>query len=257
VPEEVVLRRLWPAAGELDDAGLVDAYAPADRSVPSLRMNFVTSADGAVTVAGLSEELTTEADQHVFRTLRMLSDVVLVGAGTLREEGYQPLRVDESRQRWRRDHGLPPNPVLAVVSHRLADLSMMDTFRAAPVRPIVLTHASAPPDRRAALAEVADVLSCGTDSVDLPAALAALTERGLPQVVCEGGPHLFGSLHAAGVLDELCLSISPLLVGAGPGRIIAGPAAPVQDLDLRHLLASSDGTLFARYALRRRPAVTT
>jgi riboflavin biosynthesis pyrimidine reductase len=257
VPGERAVRRLWPAPAELDFAGLAAAYAPADRSVPLLRMNFVTSADGAVTVAGLAKQLTTSADQHVFRTLRMLSDVVLVGAGTLREEGYQPLRVDEARQRWRREHGLPANPVLAVVSHRLAGLSTMDTFRSAPVRPIVITHESAPADARAELSTVADVVVAGTGTVDLPAAVAALAARGLRQVVCEGGPHLFGALHAAGAVDELCLSVSPLLVGAGPGRIVAGPAAPVEDLRLHHLLAADDGSLFARYVVRRGTQVAT
>lgn len=245
------MRRLWPAPGELDFAGLTAAYAPADRSVPLLRMNFVTSVDGAVTVAGLAKELTTGADQHVFRTLRMLSDVVLVGAGTLRAEGYQPLRVDEARQRWRREHGLPPNPVLAVVSNRLAELSTMDTFRAAPVRPVVITHRAAPAYQRAELSTMATIMLAGTDIVDLPAALAELAARGLRHVLCEGGPHLFGSLRAAGAVDELCLSVSPVLAGAGAGRVIAGPAAPVEDLDLRHLLAAPDGSLFARYTVRR------
>jgi riboflavin biosynthesis pyrimidine reductase len=249
--EEAVVRRLWPDPAVLDDAALVAGYAPADRSVPLVRMNFVTSLDGAVTVAGLSDGLTTTADQHVFRTLRMLSDVVLVGAGTLRAERYQPLRVDEARQRWRVEHGLPANPVLAVVSNRLAELSTMDTFTAAPVRPIVFTHAASPPGGRAELAAVADVVVCGDDRVvDLPAAVAALAGRGLPQVLCEGGPHLFGALDAAGVVDELCLSVSPLLVGAGAGRIIAGQTSPAAaDLAVRQVLSADDGTLFLRYAV--------
>ncbi|MGW4297839.1 dihydrofolate reductase family protein, partial [Micromonospora chersina] len=83
---------------------------------------------------------------------------------------------------------------------------------------------------------------------DLAAGLAELRRRGLGQLLCEGGPHLFGALTAADLVDELCLTVAPLLAGAGPGRITAGDASPPRHLPLRHVLAAADGVLMLRYA---------
>lgn len=236
------------AGDQLTEEELIAAYAVDDRAVPHLRVNMVTSLDGAVTLGGLSGGLSSKDDQDLLGRLRMLADVVLVGAGTLRAEGYNGLRLGESRRAWRLAQGLPENPVLAVVSARLdldpANLALAD----APVRPIVITRAGAPAERRAALAAVADVLVCGQDEVDLAAAVAALTSRGLCQVVSEGGPQLLGALTAADLVDELCLSVSPLLAGAGAGRITAGvPAVQAHRLVPKHVLSSDDGFLFLRY----------
>jgi riboflavin biosynthesis pyrimidine reductase len=245
--------RLWPDPDPdpLDDEALTSLYAPADRSRPLLRVNFVTSVDGAVEVEGFSAGLfsaglSRDADLRIFGLLRMTCDALLVGAGTLRHEGYRALRLDERRRAWRRDHGLAEYPTLVIVSGALELAPSNPALAEAPVRPIVLTHASAPVDRRAALEPVADVLTAGDDEVDLAAGVSRLTERGLPQVLCEGGPHLFGALAAAGVVDEVCLTLSPLLAGAGAGRIVAGPTAPPHRLALGHVLASAD-VLLLRY----------
>jgi riboflavin biosynthesis pyrimidine reductase len=243
------MRRLSTVdAAELTETELIEAYQVDDRAVPHLRMNFVTSLDGAVAVDGRSKGLSSKEDQAMLARLRMLSDVVLVGAGTVRVEAYNPLRLAAERREWRRSRGLSDNPVLALVSARL-DLDPADRYLAeAPVRPLVITHAAAPPDRRAALAEVADVLVCGDTEVEAAEALAKLAARGLPQVLCEGGPHLFGSLTAADLVDELCLSLSPLLTGPGSGRITAGPVTTTaRRLVPRSVLAADDGTLFLRY----------
>lgn len=237
----------------LDDAGLAALYAPDDRAVPAVRVNFVSSVDGAVTLDGHSEGLSSPADKRVFGVLRMLCDALLVGAGTLRNEGYRSLRLDERRRAWRRDHGLAEYPPLVVVSARLDLDPAHPALADAPVRPVVVTHARAPAQARAALGAVADVLALGDPVVDLPAALAALRARGLRQVLCEGGPVLFGSLAAAGLVDEVCLSISPLLAGAGAGRIIAGPPqlpGGARRYALRHALVAGD-LLLLRYV---RPA---
>jgi riboflavin biosynthesis pyrimidine reductase len=182
----------------------------------------------------------------VFGLLRMFCDVLLVGAGTLRQEGYGPLRLDPARQRWRRAAGLTPWPVLTVVSSRLALDPEHPAFTQAPVRPIVLTHGGSPVARRRGLATVADVVVAGDAEVDLTAARTALVERGLPQVLCEGGPHLFGSLLAADLVDELCLTVSPLLTGPGSGRIIAGPGSAPHRLRLGSVFYA-DGNLLLRY----------
>jgi riboflavin biosynthesis pyrimidine reductase len=239
-----VIRQL----SDLTDDDVIATYQVDDRSKPHLRSNFVSSVDGAVAIEGQSKSLSTKADQEVFGKLRMLSDVVLVGAGTVRAEGYNPLKLGAERRKWRQAHDLPENPTLAVVSARLDLDPVNPVFAESPIRPIILTHAAAPPDRREALSEVADVLVCGESEVDLPTVIATLAERGLPQILSEGGPRLLGALTAADLVDEMCFSLVPLLAGPGSGRITAGPDSTVaRKLVLRSALLADDGTLLMRY----------
>ena len=229
---------------------LLEAYAIADRGVPTVRMNFVMSLDGAVTIEGRSGGLGDEHDRLAMQVLRTLADVVLVGAGTVRVVGYGGLQVDEADAAWRRAHGLASQPRVAVVSSRL-DLGPEHPFFARAVdRPIVVTHAAAPSDRRAALAEVADVFVCGDEAVDLEAMLAALAAAGLPQVLCEGGPHLFGALIEADLVGELCLSLSPTLVAGDAGRIARGAPEVARSMRLVHAIPAGD-LLLLRYARSR------
>ncbi|MEU1810507.1 pyrimidine reductase family protein [Micromonospora aurantiaca (nom. illeg.)] len=252
------IERIWPApvTGALTDPQLTALYGRA--AGPHLRVNFVASADGAVTLDGYSAGLSGEPDKRVFGLLRMLCDGLVVAAGTLRHEGYRAVRLSPERRAWRREQGLAEFPTLVVVSGSLDLDPAQAAFADAPVRPIVLTHADAVPPP--GLADVADVVRCGTDHadapgrVDLAAGLAELRRRGLDQLLCEGGPHLFGALTAADLVDELCLTVTPLLAGAGPGRITAGDASVPRHLPLRHVLAAADGVLMLRYA--RDPAET-
>ena len=238
------MRALTAGAGPVD---LTEAYAM-DR--PSLRVNFVASADGAVTLDGRSGGLGNPTDQHLLGLLRQLADVLVVGAGTLRAEGYGPLVLDAAATAWRAARGLPAHPRLAVVSARLDGLGPdHPSFAGAPVRPLVITVGTAPEDRRRALADVADVLICGTETLDAAGLPALLADRGLPGVLCEGGPTLFGALAAADRVDELCLTLSPWLTGAGAGRIVAGPPTVPRPLALRHVL-TDDELLFLRYTRR-------
>lgn len=233
--------QLWPATDAPPD--LTALYrTPAD---PWLRLNFVASLDGAGSVAGRSEPLSGPADKRVFGVLRMLCDALLVGAGTLREEGYHALRLDEQRRAWRVAHGMSEYPTLVVVSGRAHLDPGHRALAEAPVRPIVVTRAGASTGR---LAGVADIVAAGEDAVDLAAAVAELHRRGLRQILSEGGPRLFGSLTAAGLVDELCLTVSPLLAGPGATRITTGPPIETpQPLTLRHTLLA-DGSLMLRYS---------
>lgn len=235
------MRQLLPVpADDLTDDDLDRAYAtPAEH----LRVNFVSSADGAVTVDGLSAGLSGPADKRVFALLRDLADVVLVAAGTIRGEGYSYPDLSPRRRARRRAAGRAELPTFAIVSRSL-DLDLSSTlFTDPPVRTVVLTTPDAPVDR---LAGTADVVA--TD--DLTAGIAALRERGLGRILCEGGPTLFSSLVAAGLADELCLTVSPLLAGPGPARIVAGPPHPPVPLTLGHAL-EEDGMLFLRYLASR------
>jgi riboflavin biosynthesis pyrimidine reductase len=242
----IPISALWPdpSPQPLDDAALTARYGRADH--PHLRVNFVTSVDGAVSVDGYSAGLSGEPDKRVFGLLRMLCDALVVAAGTLRHEGYRAVRLDERRRAWRREHGLSEYPTLVVVSDSLDLDPAQAAFADAPVRPVVLTRAGAAAP--AGLTDVADVVRCGADRVDLAEGLAELRRRGLDQLLCEGGPRLFGALTAADLVDEVCLTVAPLLAGAGPGRITAGDASAVRHLPLRHVLAAADGVLMLRYA---------
>lgn len=243
------MRALLPVPDPASDVHEVYARDWLARS--ALRVNFVASADGAVAVHGLSRGLQTPGDNHVFAALRDLADVVLVGGGTARAENYRPVVADERRSAARARFGLAPLLPVAVVSARL-DLDL-DGPLLRPVegaaRAIVITHRASDPAARARLAEVADVLVAGQDRVDLSAAVHQLAERGLRRVVCEGGPSLFSALLAGGVVDELCLTVSPLLAGAGAGRITGG-APWAADLTPRLTVVSlleEDDALFCRY----------
>jgi riboflavin biosynthesis pyrimidine reductase len=239
------VKLLWPTAQTLDDDALVGCYRT-DRARSWLRANFVTTLDGAAEVGGYSRGVGGGAsDQRVLKLLREQADAVVVGAGTLRHEGYTSLRLNPEAQARRVDQGLAPQPTLVIVSNAL-DLPDR-LFADAPVRPIVLTHAGAPAERVAALAAVTEVIWCGESVVDLRSGIAELRHRGFGQLLTEGGPHLFGDLLAAELIDELCLTVSPLLAGSGATRIVSGPSLPApQRMRLAHVIAGDDDVLLTR-----------
>lgn len=232
------------------DAELLAAYTLPDRAVPRLRANFVSSLDGAVTLDGRSAGLGSSDDQRLMTVLRTLADVIVVGAGTVRAEGYGGLRLPADKVELRRAMGLSDQPPVAVVSSSLDLDPTHSFFSKALVRPVVLTHEDAPVARRAALAAVADVIDCGASAVGPARLMLALAERGMPQVLCEGGPHLFGELLAADLVDELCLSLSPMLVAGGAGRIAQGAPEAARAMHLVHALPAGD-MLLLRYARAR------
>ena len=220
---------------------LVNHYPRQDR--PTLRVNFIASADGAVTVDGLSGGLQGPGDKEVFDTLRMVCDALVVAAGTIRAEGYDALRLTAPARAWRTAHGLPEFPLMVIVSGSLDLDPEQLIFSDAPVRPIVLTHRAAP---ASPIAGVAEVIPLGDDAVDLAAGVELLHRRGATQLLCEGGPGLLGSMIAADLVDELCLTVAPLLVGGEAGRIAHGPPASPRRMSLRHALTRDD-MLFLRY----------
>ena len=239
------MRRLLPGpAADLDDDGLAESY----RTGPGrwLRVNFVASLDGAITVAGRSEGLGSPGDKRIFDLLRALADVVLVGHGTASAEGYGPMSADSRVGRLRTSLGRPATAPIAVVSRR-ASLGPDD--RLAVPGTLLVTCEAADAARRSALADAGvTVLVCGDDDVDLPAALDALAGLGHEQVLSEGGPQLLGAALAAGVVDELDLSIAPALVG-GEARLLSSALPAVARLELGQLL-EENGMLFARYRVR-------
>ncbi|MFC0540297.1 pyrimidine reductase family protein [Kutzneria chonburiensis] len=244
---------LLPQARDIDDTELERLYDyPSSLTRPWVQVNFVSSPDGAVTVGGKSHGLSGPADKKVFMLGRTLADVVLVGAGTAAIEGYAGVKSGEVRAAVRARLGLSPVPPIAVVTRRatVAPDSALITETVAPT--IVLTCAAAPSSRLRELSDAgADVVVTGDDDVDLSVALAELDKRGLRRVSCEGGPHLFGGLIEAGLVDQLCLTVSPLLAGGDASRIAVGPQpASPRELDLESVL-TDDSFLMLRYRARR------
>ncbi len=249
-----VFRELLPTpGGEVD---LAAAYAhPVGLDRPWVRANMVSSADGgAIGPSGRSRDLSSPADRRVMGVLRGLCDVVLVGANTARVEDYGPVK---DRASWAELRGgRPATPPVAVVSRSLDLPGHLLTDAPAHARTIVFTVASAPAARRAHVARHADLVVVDGASVTPAHIVNALAARGLYRVLTEGGPHLLAEFTAAGLLDELCLALSPRLLGAGAPRIVSGgpgtPGAPGQasaqstPVRIAHLLTADD-TLFARY----------
>jgi riboflavin biosynthesis pyrimidine reductase len=223
------MRQLLPTPLDPVDLGAVYGR-PRAAGRPAVRVNMIASADGATTVAGRSGGLGGPADQQVFKTLRSLADVVLVAAGTLRAEGYGPAAVP-----------------IAVVTRSLR-LDWDTPFFTAPIaRPIVVTVADAPAAERARAAELADVVLAGSGVVELAAALDALGRRGLRSVLAEGGPSLNGQLAAAGLVDELCLTLAPRLIGGQSKRVLDSPLLATPDGLRLGSVCEQDGFLFLRY----------
>jgi len=223
---------------------LADLYAYPDTVRPWVRTNFVASVDGAAQDPdGVSGGLGGEPDARVFKVLRSLCDVVVVGAGTVRAEGYRPISADSVHRELR--EGLAPAPLLAVVSR---NLGIPDAL----VVPgtIVITTASSPDAMRARLAETVDVIVAGEQEVDWAAVLDVFAARGLSRVLCEGGPSLHGALIEHDVVDEVCVTISPQLV-AGTGKRVAHSASPVpRELRLGHCV-EDEGVLLTRWVRDR------
>jgi riboflavin biosynthesis pyrimidine reductase len=224
------MRQLLPAPVDPVDPMAVYGDLPVAPGRPAVRLNMIASVDGSTTLAGVSGGLGGPADHALFAVLRSLADVVLVAAGTVRAEGYGP-----------------SSTPIAVVSRSLR-LDWDTPFFTAPLaRPILVTVAQAPPDRLARAAEVADVVVAGDRDVDLAAALAQLAERGWRAVLAEGGPTLNGQLATAGLLDELCLTLSPRLAGGDAKRILDGPRLEGGAGMRLCSLCEQDDFLFLRY----------
>ncbi|MGN6575925.1 MAG: pyrimidine reductase family protein [Nocardioides sp.] len=241
----MLMRRLLPAP--IAQVDTLDAYAVAEPAGHQLRVNMVSGIDGGAAVGGRVGLLSGAADRRLLHELRSLCDVLLVGAGTIRAEGYGPLELSEEDQRRRVEAGQAPVPRLAVLTRSLGlDLNAR-VFTDATVRPLVVTTEAAPRERREEAARVAEVVVAGTADVDLGQALRELAGRDLPRVLSEGGPHVLASMFAADLVDELCLAVAPVVTGGTELRITAGPPLePPRPMRLAHVLEADD-FLFLRY----------
>jgi riboflavin biosynthesis pyrimidine reductase len=254
----LLLKRLLPpgppgtVAAIVEDLGLWERpSSPSGR--PHVLANMVATVDGRATLSGRSGPLSGASDRALFHGLRAAVDGVLVGAGTVRTERYGRMIAEDSTRRLRRERGLSEEPLACIVSGRLAIDEDLPLLQEPSARVAILTSSSA--SLPASNAQVDYVRAAREGRLDLEAALLKLRERfGVDSLLCEGGPHLCGQLLAAGLLDELFLSLSPLLAGGEPAggealRILAGTELqPPLGMELRGVL-QSDSYLFLRYGV--------
>ncbi len=251
------MRELWPSP--TDEIDPVTAYAADHRPAPPGRpwviSNMIAAVDGAATdAAGTSGGFGSPGDRAVFLAVRSVADVIVAGSGTVIAEDYGPARLTPALAALRAERGQQDVPRIAVVTASLRIEPDRRLFREAPAgaRPLVLTTARADPERRRALAAVADILEVGDDRVDWGQALAALRSvTGAGVVLCEGGPQTNAQLVAEDLVDEQCLTVAPYLVGDAAPRIAQGPTSgALARLALARVLADDD-YLFLQYMRRR------
>lgn len=244
------MRELWPVpAPDVDPmARVAGDRRPTPAGRPWVMVNMIATVDGGTATAGVSGGLGGAGDKAMFRAVRSVPDVIVVGAQTVRMEDYGAPRPTGAVRAARRARGQEPTPRMAVVSSRL-DLDPAQGFFAdAEQRPLVFTGAAADPVRLEALAPVAELVRGAGDLLDLAMVLEELASRGAEVVLCEGGPSLNGQLVATGLVDEWCTTVSPMLV-AGPSARSAHGHADVPTLGLRldRVMADDEGYLFLRY----------
>jgi len=224
--------------------------APGDPRGCWVRANMITSLDGTATADGRSGGLGGAGDRALFALLRAAADVILVGAATVRTENYSGAQPTAAQRQARTSRGQAEVPPIAVVT-RSGDLDPGSRlFTRTTVPPLIFTAASGAATVRRRLgsaAEVLDASGANPDSVDPAVVLRILSERGLWRVLAEGGPTLLSQLLAAGLLDELCLTVAPVLVGGTGPRIVDGPHRVHQRMRRTHVLADDDGYLYTRY----------
>jgi riboflavin biosynthesis pyrimidine reductase len=242
---------------ELDDDDMPAFYDyPEEHNGIWLRANFIASLDGGATVGGTTGRLGGPGDRAVFDLLRELADVILVGAGTVRIEGYAGAQLTVDQRQRRQARGQSEVPQLAIVTKAGRLDRDMPAFTRTEVPPLVLTCTAAADQIRQRLAGLADVIDCSDDDptrVDEAEMLAALADCGQHRVLTEGGPMLFGSFVERNLLDELCLTIAPSLVGGLPRRIATGPGQVLTAMRCAHVLTDEAGYLYTRY-VKTRPA---
>ena len=244
------MRMLFPEPGVAMDPATVYADMPRNDSRPAVRLNMIVSVDGGTSWNGVSGALGGSADKALFSVLRSFADVVMVASATMKGEHYGPAVLAPHIQDERRARGQTSLPRIAVVSRTCQFDWSTPFFTAATARPIVLTVSSASEEDRIRAAEVADVIVAGEKDVDLSDAVGELRSLGAESVLAEGGPTLNGELARAGLLDELCVTLAPLLASGDAKRIIAGSTLDaLEPLALRSI-CEEDDYLFLRYRPR-------
>jgi 5-amino-6-(5-phosphoribosylamino)uracil reductase len=249
-PSEAPPLTLLGSIRELDDGELPRLYEYPDRDGTWLRANFIASVDGGATADGKTGTLAGPGDRLIFHLLRELADVIVVGAGTVRIEGYSGAHLGVAQRQGRAARGQSEVPRLAIVTKSGRLDRDLPVFTRTEVSPLVLTCTAAAEATRRLLTGLCDVLDCsaGDDGkVDEAVLLDALRARGMRRILTEGGPMLLGAFIQRDMLDELSLTIAPYLVGGLARRIATGPGQVLTRMRCAHILTDDAGYLYTRY----------
>jgi riboflavin biosynthesis pyrimidine reductase len=241
---------LLGAVRELGDGEVPQLYAYPEEQRTWVRANFITSVDGGATTDGKSGSMGGSGDRLIFNLLRELADVIVVGAGTVRIEGYSGAQLGAAQRQHRQARGQTEIPPLAIITRSGRLDRDMPVFTRTEVPPLVLTCTAAADETRRHLTDLAEVVDCsGKDpgEVDEAAGLAILGARGMRRVLTEGGPTLLGSFMQRDLLDELCLTIAPYVVAGLARRIATGPGQVLTKMRCAHVLTDDAGYLYTRY----------
>lgn len=245
------MRALLPEPiSEITNEQLLERYGSDQR--PFVRFNFVSSIDGSAQVDGRSAGLGSQADQRIFALLRRLADVIVVGAGTVRAEGYEGSLVSDEDREWRTSHGLRAHPTLAVISAGLHLEPSDEIFTQSPVPVIVFTSVELTDELIRSYGENVRLVQVekrdgGCDPAQI---VAYLDEQALSFIHCEGGPRIFGQFASAGAVDSTCVSYSPVLVAGEGKRISEHEKETLQQFSL-HSLFEDDDMLFCDYRINK------
>jgi len=245
---------LEPAGAPMDaadDDALEGFYSyPEGLSTCWVRGNMITTLDGGATHDGKSGGLAGPGDRTVFAQMRNTADVILVGAGTVRIENYSGAQPSIAQRQARQRRGQAEVPPIAVVTRAAGLDPNAKVFTRTVVRPLIMTCTRSVADARHRLGATAEVIDAsGADPADVDPArvLQILAARRLTRVLVEGGPHLLGSLIDGDLLDELCVTVAPLLVGGSAQRIAAGVGTVRTRMRRSHVLTDDEGYLYTRY----------
>ena len=247
MPESsATVRRLLPEASSTTIAEELAGYHPFDsphEDRPFIAINFVTTIDGRATIEGRSGKIGSDADTEMLQRLRTRFDAVMIGAGTMRAERYGRIVSNPEWRAQRERIGLPHDPLAVIISGRLDLPWDAPIFTSGGGSIVIFTSSEAePPETETPLQVIRH-----DDWVDIAGALRYLRrERQIRALLCEGGPGLHGELEAAGLVDELFLTIAPKLSGGAAPHILEGELLEVAELELLWLL-EREGELFTRY----------
>lgn len=258
----VIMRQLFARSGDisgapLDDTALTALYRHrlSDDGGPWLRTNFVTTLDGSVQGSDhRSGTINTPSDHHVFALQRAHADAIIAGAETVRTEGYRAVTLEPWQQQLRAAEGLSPLPALVIISGSLDIDPAVATAGEGSGGPVMIIspEGQRPADLAPLLEAGVEIVQAGTTQVDLAAAIQELARRGYRRLLCEGGAHLHHGLLAADLVDQMCLTTAPVVVGGDGLRTTAGPLfGDSLTFDLDFSLFADDGTYFSSYLRRR------
>ncbi|MGV0717834.1 pyrimidine reductase family protein [Mycolicibacterium sp. XJ662] len=235
----------------VDDGRVSEFYAyPDGLQRPWVRANMIASVDGGATADGKAGGMAEAGDRALFRLMRYAADVIVVGAATVRVENYSGAQVPVAHRSARQRRGQAEVPPIAVVTQSGNLDPDARFFTHTETRPVILTCTDSfgeTHDRLNGVADVVDASGSQADRVDATMLLKILAERGLYRVLSEGGPQVLGMFIENDQLDELCLTVAPLLLGGLAPRIASGPGEVHTRMRPAHLLSDDDGYLYTRY----------